>query len=132
MLPNIIIFRIPDVDGGKTFVEIPMDEDGLIDPAAGISFQVLDGDSYNNLGFDELVFAHNPGTNMDIGGNNMPGSYELLRIPLFETISQTPVVIHSDMGNLALACIGLMKEYKEMIADDSDADGTDDADVAQP
>lgn len=120
MLPNIIVFRVPDVDGSKTFAEVPMDENGYLDTTMAFSFQVLDGDTYNLLGFDELVLAHNPGTNMDVDGNNMPGSYELFRIPLFEANSKAPVTLHSDMNNLAHVCVGLMKEIKELLADDTD------------
>ena len=127
MLPNIIIFRIEDQDGSKTFVELPMDENGIIDTAQSFSFQVLDGDSYNLLGFDQLILAHNPGTEVD----GQTGSYELARIDIFDHVTNLPVVIHEGLENMAGMAIHLMNEWKSGEAADQGDSDTDPL-AAQP
>ena len=61
--PDMVVFRVPN-DGtwdnidsnAKMFVEMALDADGYI-ADYGRYFSVLEGDSYNNLDYDQIVLA---------------------------------------------------------------------------
>ena len=61
--PDMVVIRVPN-DGtwdgvppdGKMFVEMALDADGYI-ADYGKYFSVLEGDSYNNLDYDQIVLA---------------------------------------------------------------------------
>ena len=53
---DMVIFRIPDVDGEKRFVSVPVEKYKLGQNYE--EFAVGAEDSFNSLGFDRIVFAN--------------------------------------------------------------------------
>jgi len=54
--PNMIIFRAPDEDNQKVFVQVMLENGKLA--KTGTTFSIADpGDSYNTLDFDHVVLA---------------------------------------------------------------------------
>jgi len=87
-VPDLIVFRLPDdADGNKQFLQAPILADGHLGEDAEC-FTALDGDSYNMLGFHELVLAQRQGD---------AGSLELTRVEIIDATTRRQVVLYSDM-----------------------------------
>jgi len=83
--PDTLIIRIADQDGSKTFVNLPLDEQGFIMGADAHEFQVVDGDTYNLLDFNQLVFA--------ISSDGGQSSIELARVTAEPVDPSAPAVV---------------------------------------
>lgn len=114
MKPNTLILRVADLEGSKTFVNLPLDEDGFIKGADAHEFQVMDGDTYNLLEFNQLVFA--------ISSDGGQSSLELARVTVIAADDDTAVICHEDPMQVAQFAKTIFDDWENQMGSDEDAD----------
>lgn len=113
MKPDTVIIRIPDQDGSKTFLNLPLDSHGFIDGGNAHEFQVLDGDSYNLLEFNQMVFA--------VSSDGGASSIELARMTVAGKDASDPAIVcHTDPYQVGLMAKHIFDTWDEKIADADD------------
>lgn len=105
MLPNTIIIRVPDINGSKTFLGLPLDDQGVISGADAYEFNVTDGDSYNLLEFNQLVIA--------LTSDSGDSSLELARVTIEQLDANVEVIAYEDPYQVMV----LAKEIFDRFAD---------------
>ena len=113
IVPNVAIIRIPDVDGSKTFVQLPMDEDGFITGSDAKEFQVFDGDSYNLLEFNQIIMAK--------ASDDGASSIELCRVTILDRHNNSnPVEVHTDPTECAIMVKQIFEDLRDGNTGDED------------
>lgn len=108
MKPNTLIIRLADVGGSKTFACLPLVE-GYIVTKDAYEFNVFDGDTYNLLGFDDMVFA--------VSSDGGQSSLELVRMKVYAEDGVSAVVCHEQPQQVALMAKYIFDNWDAKVAE---------------